>query len=204
MHIFRYDLHLILEELDVKKYRYPPGVLAKNTEKFRSLTLGKFTLQDSLEHMPASLDTLVQDLKNNKNFNFPIVRQMKRYRKMPARQKTKALKLLTRKGVFCYEHFQSLEEMTNARNLPTREEFYSELNEKHISEADYAFAKNVFTFFKCKNVTDYMMLYCSLDVALLCETFLQYRNMVMEHFQLDPAYYIGKNLIFFQKIIVTL
>ena len=188
--------------MNVKKYRYLPRVLAKNTEKFRSLTLGRFTLQDSLEHMPASLDTLVQDLKNNQKFNFPIIRQMERYKKMSARQKPKALKLLTRKGVFCYEHFQSLEEMDKAQNLPSREDFYSELNEKHISESDYAFAKNVFTFFKCKNVTDYMMLYCSLDVALLCETFLQYREMVIKHFQLDPAYYIGKKLIFYKKIII--
>ena len=178
--------------MNTGKYRRSPDVLAKNSEKFRTLTLGKFKLQDSLEHMPASLDTLVQDLKNNQEFNFPIICQMKRYKKMSARQKPKALKLLTRKGVFCYEHFQSLEAMNNAQNLPSREEFYSELNEKHISESDYTFAKNVFTFFKCKNVTDYMMLYCSLDVALLCETFLQYRQMVIEHFQLDPAYYLGK------------
>ena len=179
--------------MNANKYYRRPDVLAKNSEKFRTLTIGRFKLQDSLEHMPASLDTLVQDLKNKEKFNFPILRQMKRYKKMTARQKPKALKLLTRKGVFCYEHFQSLEEMDKAQNLPTREEFYSELNEKHISELDYAHAKNVFTFFKCKNVTDYMMLYCSLDVVLLCETFLQYRKMVMEHFQLDPAYYLGKN-----------
>ena len=180
--------------MNANKYHRRPDVLAKNSEKFRTLTIGRFKLQDSLEHMPASLDTLVQDLKNKEKFNFPILRQMKRYKKMTARQKPKALKLLTRKGVFCYEHFQSLEEMDKAQNLPTREEFYSELNEKHISELDYAHAKNVFTFFKCKNVTDYMMLYCSLDVVLLCETFLQYRKMVMEHFQLDPAYYLGKKL----------
>ena len=47
---------------------------------------------------------------------------------------------------------------------------------------------------------DYMMLYCSLDVALLCETFLQYRKMVMKHFDLDPAYYIGNTCLHIAKI----
>ena len=193
---YRYDLHLILEELDMSNYNPfdPPKVLAKNSEKFRTLTLGKFKLQDSLEHMPASLDALVQDLKKSHNFNFPIVRQMERYKKIPARQKPKALQFLTRKGVFCYEHFQSLEEMKKSKILPSRQGFYSELNEQNISESDYKFAKDVFKLFKCKNVADYMMLYCSLDVALLCEAFLQYREMVMTHFELDPAYYLGKKI----------
>ena len=196
MHMFyyRYDLHLILEELNMSKYdpRDWPQVLARNSEKFRTLTLGRFKLQDSLEHMPASLDALVQDLKNSNNFTFPIVRQMERYKKIPARQKARALQFLTRKGVFCYEHFQSLEEMKKAKILPNRDGFYSELNETNISETDYKFAKDVFKLFKCKNVADYMMLYCSLDVALLCEAFLQYRKMVMTYFELDPAYYLGK------------
>ena len=72
--------------------------------------------------------------------------------------------------------------------MPPINAFYSTLNEESISESDYEFAQNMF---KCKNMLDYMMLYCSLDVALLCETFLQYRKMVMEHFNLDPAHYIG-------------
>ena len=169
-----------------------PKVLARNSEKFRTLTLGKFKIQDSLEHISASLDALVQDLNQTSNFSFPILQQMERFKKIPIRQKSKALKLLKRKGIFCYEHFQSLQEMKKSRNLPTKDAFYSELNEEHISEADYSHAQEVFKLFKCKNVADYMMLYCSLDVILLCEAFLQYRKMVMEHFQLDPIYYLGK------------
>ena len=157
--------------------------------------------------MPASLDALVKDLNQTSNHTFPILQQMDRYRKLSARDKSRALKLLTRKGVFCYEHFQTLNQMKLAKNLPSLKDFYSELNEEVISESDYNFAKKVFRFFKCKNVADYMMLYCSLDVSLLCETFLQYRNMVMKHFELDPAYYLGKKfcmllifLIFYEEL----
>ena len=181
-----------MEKSGAKTSKYEMKVLAKNSEKFRAVTMGKFKLQDSLEHMPASLDTLVQDLNQTENFQFPILRQMKRYQKIPKSEKSKALKLLTRKGIFCYEYFQTLKEMKKAKHLPNKDGFYSELNDQEISETDYTFAKEVFSFFKCKNVADYMMLYCSLDVALLCETFLQYRRMVMQHFELDPVYYLGK------------
>ena len=104
-----------------------PKVLARNSEKFRTLTLGKFKIQDSLEHISASLDALVQDLNQTSNFSFPILQQMERFKKIPIRQKSKALKLLKRKGIFCYEHFQSLQEMKKSRNLPTKDAFYCEL-----------------------------------------------------------------------------
>ena len=185
-------MHLIIEELNIRRFKQIPKVLARNSEKFRTLTLGKFKIQDSLEHISAGLDTLVQDSNKTSNFSFPILHQMERFKKIPARQKSKALKLLKRKGVFCYEHFQFLQEMKKSQNLPSKNAFYSELNEEHISEADYSHAQEVFKSFKCKKVADYMILYCSLDVILLCEAFLQYRKMVMEHFQLDPIYYLGK------------
>ena len=154
-------MHLILEEFQMHTTVYEPQILAKNSERFRSLTLGRFKIQDSLEHMPASLDALVKDLNQTENFEFPIVRQM---------------------------HF---DEIKAATSIPPIDAFYSTLNEENISESDYIFAKSMFKYFKCKNMLDYMMLYCSLDVALLCETFLQYRKMVMKHFELDPAYYLG-------------
>ena len=171
-------MHLIVEELNVSQFKKNPKVLSKNSKKFRTLTSGKFKIQDSLEHISASLDALVKDLNQTSNFTFPILQQMERLKKNPACQKSKALKLLKRKGVFCYEHFQSLQEMNKSQNLPSKDSFYSELNEEHITEADYSHAQEVFKLFKCKNVSDYMMLYYSLDVVLLCEAFPQFRKMV--------------------------
>ena len=185
-------MHLIVEELNVRDHgKNKPRVLPKNAEKFRTLTLGRFKIQDSLEHIPASLDALVRDLNQTKDFTFPILQQMERYKKLSTGKKRKGMDFLKRKGVFCYEYFQSLEDMKNAKQLPSQDGFYSELTEESISDIDYKFAQDVFRFFKCKNVADYMMLYCTLDVFLLCETFLQYRKMVMTHFELDPAYYLG-------------
>lgn len=187
-------MHLLMEEFQMHTYVVEPKILAKNSERFRTLTLGKFKIQDSLEHMPASLDALVKDLNQTENFTFPIVRQMQCYKKLKWRQKQKGLSMLTRKGIFCYEYYNTFQEIKAATSMPPIEAFYSTLNEESISESDYKFAQKMFKYFKCENMLDYMMLYCSLDVFLLCETFLQYRRMVMQHFDLDPAYYIGNHI----------
>ena len=184
-------MHLLMEEFQRHTTFKTPKILAKNSERFRTLTLGRFIIQDSLEHMSASLDALVKDLNQTKGFTFPIIRQMQRFEKLNWRRKKKGLTMLTRKGVFCYEHYTSFQQIKAATSVPPIDAFYSTLNEESISESDYKFANDMFKFFKCKNMLDYMMLYCALDVALLCETFLQYRKMVMKHFDLDPAHYIG-------------
>ena len=78
---FRYDLHLIVKELNLSQFKYNPEVLAKNSEKFRTLTLGKFKIQDSLEHISASLDALVKDLNQTSNFSFPSYNKWKDLKK---------------------------------------------------------------------------------------------------------------------------
>ena len=190
-------MHLLIEEFQLHTSVHKTKILAKNSERFRTLTLNRFIIQDSLEHMPASLDALVQDLNQTENFTFPIIRQMRRFEKLKWRQKKKGLSMLTRKGIFCYEHSTSFEQIKAATSIPPIQASYSTLNEEFISESDHKFAKDMFKHFKCKNMLDYMMLYCSLDVALLCETFLQYRKMVMKHFDLDLAYYVGNFCYFF-------
>ena len=195
-------MHLLIEEFQMHTTVKAPKILAKNSERFRTLTLGRFIIQDSLEHMPASLDALVKDLNQTKNFTFPIVRQMRRFKNLNWRRKKKGLTMLTRKGIFCYEHYTSFQQIKSATSIPPPDAFYSTLNEESISQSDYKFAKDMYKYFKCKNMLDYMMLYCSLDVALLCETFLQYRKMVMKHFDLDPAYYVGNMYVFIYHLYV--
>ena len=67
---FRYDINLLVEKLENKA-----EVIARNQEKFRTLSIGRFQIQDSLEHIPSSLDALVSDLCKDSNFNFPLLHQ---------------------------------------------------------------------------------------------------------------------------------
>ena len=186
-------MHFLIGELKEMEHlkNKAPNVLAKNGERFRTLTLGRFIIQDSLEHLPASLDALTKDLGKLESFHYPIVQQLARYKNLPLRKEKKGLSLLIRKGVFCYEHFRDFDQMKAATSLPDKSAFYSKLNEEGISQSDYEFAQETFKYFKCTDMVDYMMLYCSLDVALLCEAFLQYRKMVIKHFELDPTHYLG-------------
>ena len=44
---FRYDINLLVEKLENKA-----EVMARNQEKFRTLSIGRFQIKDSLEHNP--------------------------------------------------------------------------------------------------------------------------------------------------------
>ena len=54
--ILRYDINLLVEKLDKEA-----NLMASNQEKFRTITIGKFQIRDSLEHVPSSLDALMTD-----------------------------------------------------------------------------------------------------------------------------------------------
>ena len=166
-------------------------LLARNQEKFRSITIGSFTIRDSLEHIPSSLDSLMGDLCKDQSFSFPLLQQFEPYVKLSQRRKRKGLKLLKRKGVYPYEHFTSYGALKEA-SFPAKDAFYSRLNEAHISDEDHKQGRDVFKFFRCKTMDDYMKLYCGLDVILLAEIFTKYREMVIHHFKLDPIHYLGK------------
>ena len=80
----------------------------------------------------------------------------------------------------------SMEKFEN-KELPKIEEFYSMLNEEHISEKDYNHAKEVWSAFRIKNMGEYYDLYLQSDVLLLTDVFENFRNTCMHG--LDPCHY---------------
>ena len=138
----------------------------------------------------------MSDLCKDINFNFPLLHQFEVIQNLKQRRKLPAVNLLKRKGVYPYEYFSSFEHITNSRTFPSRENFYSTLNDSGISAEDYQHGRKVFKFFKCRTMEDYMKLYCALDVILLAEVFVKYREMVIHHFKLDPIYYLGTFIIY--------
>ena len=85
--------------------------------------------------------------------------------------------LLTRKGVYPYDYVSSLEKLSETQ-LPPKEEFYSNLNDEHISDDDYQHAINVWNTFKCKSIRDYHDLYLKSDVLLLADVFENFKKLV--------------------------
>ena len=95
---------------------------------------------------------------------------------------------MTRKGVYPYDFMDSFEKF-NQKELPTKEDFYSILNDQHISDEDYQHAKKVWNVFKCKNMGQYHDLYLGSDVLLLADVFESFRRTCLQYYKLDPCHY---------------
>ena len=74
--------------------------------------------------------------------------------------------------------------------LLKKEYFYSKLYEENITDKDYARANIVWKHFDIKNLGEYHDLYLMTDVYLLTDVFENFRDMCLNYYGLDPAYYI--------------
>ena len=130
---------------------------------------------DSYKFLQTSLANLVSNLQKDDFYN-------------TKREFKKNVDLLTRKGVYPYDYVSSLKKLSETQ-LPSKEEFYSKLNDENISEDDYQHAINVWNTFNCKTIRDYHDLYLKSDVLLLADVFENFRKTCMKHYNLDPAHY---------------
>ena len=97
------------------------------------------------------------------------------------------LSLLLRKGVFPYDHFDSLDRLKETA-LPPIEAFYNELNKSNISATDYHHAQKVWETFEMKTMREYHDLYMKSDVLLLADVFETHRDMSIKNYGIDPAW----------------
>ena len=98
--------------------------------------------------------------------------------------------MLLRKGVFPYECMDSWEKF-NETALPPKKDFYSHLNLENISDGDYAHAQKVWDVFEIKTLGEYHDLYVQSDTLLLSDMFENFRNMYLDIYELDPAYFVS-------------
>ena len=74
-----------------------------------------------------------------------------------------------------YEYMEDWEKFNET--LPKKEDFYSHLNMKDITDADSAYAKRVSKYFKIKNSGNYYVLYVQSDTLLLADVFENFKDM---------------------------
>ena len=98
--------------------------------------------------------------------------------------------LLLRKGVYPYEYMDSWERFSET-SLPSKEDFYSNLNMEDISDIDYRHANNVFKGFKLENLGDYHDLYVQSDTLLLANVFNNFRDMCIKEYEIDPGHFLS-------------
>ncbi|XP_057308208.1 uncharacterized protein LOC130646086 [Hydractinia symbiolongicarpus] len=77
----------------------------------------------------------------------------------------------------------------NETELPSKDDFYSELNMSHISDADYEHAQKVWKAFDIKDLGEYHDIYLNTDVLLLAGVFETFRETCLRYYKLDPAHF---------------
>ena len=127
-----YDSHFIMQEIGaiVKKNNYTDkngnekqmkiNAIPNNMEKYMACMLGNhLTFIDSFQFMSSSLEKLVSNLP-------------KELLKYTSKQfKGEKLDLMAQKGVYPYDYMDSFEKF-NETKLPTKDDFFSIMNNEHI------------------------------------------------------------------------
>ena len=83
---------------------------------------------------------------------------------------------MVRKGVYPYEYVDNWERF-NEISIPSKQDFYSNLNVEDINDIDYRHANNVFKRFELENLGQYHDLYVQRDTLLLADVFENFRDM---------------------------
>ena len=82
-------------------------------------------------------------------------------------------------------------EKFDENTLPSKKDFFSNLNLEDISDEDYTHAQKVWNIFKIKNLGEYHDLYVQSDTLLLADIFENFRNMCLNIYELDPVYFVS-------------
>ena len=98
--------------------------------------------------------------------------------------------LLLRKGVYPYDYVECMKKLDET-SPPSKEAFYSKLTGEGITDEDYRLAETVWKEFNIESMKDYHNLYNLSDVLLLTDIFENFRNTFMNHYGLDPAWYLS-------------
>ena len=184
-----YDSHFIMQQIGeiANKHGYTNkkrekqdlniNAIPNNMEKYMAFMLGNhLTFIDSFQFMSSSLDKLVSNLPKD-----DLIYISKAF-------KGRRLDLMSQKGVYPYDYMDSFEKF-NEKELPTKDQFYSILNDQHITDDEYNHAKEVWNTFLIRTLGDYHDLYLVSNVLLLTDVFENFRKTCMQYYKLDPCHY---------------
>ena len=197
-----YDAHLFIKQLGVssgdincianteEKYiSFTKKILVDTIGDIDAKTQKKITREvylnnrfiDSFKFMSLGLESLVKNLTNNGTDNSKTVHTNARFQNN--------IMLCLRKGVYPYDYVDSPKRLKETQ-LPPKKAFYSKLTNQDCSDEDYEHAQNIWKVFNMKTMKDYHNLYLELDVLLLADVFENFREVCMDNYKLDPAWYL--------------
>ena len=183
-----YDSHLIMQQIGeiAKKHAYTNkkgekqdlniNAIPNNMGKYMAFMLGNhLTFIDSFQFMSSSLEKLVSNLP----------KESLKYTSQ--KFKSEKFELMSQKGIYPYDYMDSFEKFNE--KLPPKEDFYSIMNNEHITNKDYKHAQTVWKTFKLKTMGEYHDLYLKSDILLLADVFENFRKTCLEYYKLDPCHY---------------
>ena len=199
-----YDSHFIMQEIgeivNKNTYKNKKGkeqqmninAIPNNMEKYMAFMLGNhLTFLDSFQFMSSSLENLVNNLPDD-SFKYTSMAFENEKLDLPSGEYRSEifseLELMKKKGVYPYDHMDSFDKF-NLTELPTKQQFYSILNDQHITDKDYQHAQAVWKTFDLKTMGDYHDLYLKSDVLLLADVFENFRKTCLKFYELDPCHY---------------
>ena len=149
--------------------------------------------KDSLQFLNSSLDKLVKNLKDKglregKSLKETFPNTYEYFKRRWKNVNEDGFELLTRKGIYPYEYMDGPDRFQE-EEIPLKEEYFSKLSGKDISEKDYEFAHEIWDTFKLKNLGELHDLYMGTDVTLLGDVFEQFRDFNLKHYGLDPVHF---------------
>ena len=184
-----YDSHFIMQEIgeiienntfedkngETRKHKV--NVIPDNMEKYMAFMLGNnLAFIDSLQFKNQSLANLAKNLPEEA---FKYTKQV---------FKDDKFRLMKQKGVYPYDYMNSFEKF-NETQLPSQNDFYSQMNNQHITDEEYNHAQNFWNTFHLKTMGEYHNLYLQSDVLLLADVFENFRKTCLEYYRLDPCHY---------------
>ena len=175
------ELPILFHNSTIKRCRAKKiNCTAKNSEKIMCLQLDNIRFMDSMMHLPSGLKSLVDSLRQDGLHKFPITAKY-------FKKHGNYLEKIIAKQRMCYEY---LSPETLQKGFPTRDKFFSKLHKKPLSIEDYCHAFQIYVLFGCKNLGEYVKIYCILDTLLLADVFESYREEALKQFQIDPLYFV--------------
>ena len=185
-----YDRHLFIKNLGVTEGKI--NCIPKNEEKFISFTkdviVGEYADEDGDIKKRQRKLRFIDSFKFMNSGLAKLVNNLEKVQITNKFYENRSLDLLLRKGVYPYDYMDGFDRLSETK-LPSIKDFYSMLNDEHISLKDYTHAQNVWNHFNCETMRDYHDLYLKSDVLLLADVFENFRDLCLENYKLDPAYY---------------
>ena len=89
---------------------------------------------------------------------------------------------------FPYDYMDSFERF-NETQLPSKDDFFSQLTQDAITDEQYCHATKVWGTFNLQTMGDYHDLYLKSDILLLADVFENFRSTCLQYYKLDPCHY---------------